>query len=72
MGGRVFVTKQFDKKVYALLQRLRIAHGDASQWEILQAAVVAYGARVKPELDVYLESVRLAPSDQPEEFPCRD
>ena len=70
-GTRVFITKQFDKPVYKLLQALRVSHDDASQWEILQAAIVAYGSRPQAERDVFLGEVRQAPSDQPEEFPCR-
>ena len=70
--GRPFVTRQFDKPVYQLLQRLRVSHDDASQLEILQAAVVAYGSRPKAERDVFLSELRKAPSDQPAEYPVRD
>lgn len=70
--GRVFMTKQFDKAVYQLLQRLRVTHNDVSQWEILQAALVAYGSRPKVEREVFLEEVHKAPSDQPTEYPIRD
>lgn len=67
-----FVTKQFDKSVYQLLQRLRMEHGDASQWEILQASLIAYGSRPKIEREVFLAEARLAPSDHPAEgWPCR-
>ena len=71
-NARVFVTKQFDKSVYQLLQRLRVEHGDASQWEILQASLIAYGSRPKIEREVFLTEARLAPSDHPAEgWPCR-
>lgn len=69
MSERVFITKQFDRPIYRLLQALRVAHGDASQWEVLQAAVVSFGQRSKAERDASLAQVRLAPSDQPEEYP---
>ena len=70
--GRVFVTRQFDKPVYQLLQRLRVAHADLGQWEILQAALVAFGSRPRAERDVFLAEVARAPSDQLGEYPIRD
>lgn len=66
--GRVFVTKQLDKPVYQLLQNLRVAHGDATQWEILQAALVAYGFLPPIVRQTYLDVVRKAPSEQPKEY----
>ena len=66
--GRLFVTKRFDMPIYFLLQHLRVAHGDASQWEILQAALVAF-ARVPPQdREAALAQVRRAPSEQPSTY----
>ena len=68
MGGRVFMTKQFDKQVYTLLQALRVAHGDTSQWEILQAALVNFAQTPSNLRGAALEQVRMAPTDQPKEY----
>ena len=70
MAGKrgVFVTKQFDLQVYKLLQALRVAHGDASQWEILQAALIHFGNSYPEEQKAALRLARLAPSDQPEAY----
>lgn len=67
----LFYTKKLDKPVYLLLQRLRVEHS-AEQWEVIQASIVAYGSRPKAERQVFLDEVRRAPSDQVEEYPCRD
>lgn len=67
----VFVTRQFDKPVYHLLQALRVAHSDLDQWTVLQAALVAFGSRPKLERDVFVAQVQVAPSDQPTEYPVR-
>lgn len=68
----VFITRRFDKQVYMLLQRLRVVHGDLSQWQILQASVIAFGSRPRDERDAFLAEVFKAPSDQPEAYPIRD
>ena len=65
----LFRTKMLDKPVYNLLQALRVAHGDASQWEILQAALVAFGGLSKEQREAALVLTRQAPSDQPEVYP---
>lgn len=67
-NSRVFVTKQLDKPVYKLLQALRVAHGDASQWEILQAALVGWAQQTKDQREGHLGTVRRAPTDQPQEY----
>ena len=67
--SNLFRTKPFDKPVYKLLQALRIAHGDASQWEVLQAALVAFGGLSKEQREAALVLTRQAPSDQPEVHP---
>ena len=67
--GRLFVTKPFDKPVYLLLQALRVAHGDASQWEVLQAALIAFGGLNSNLREAALAAARQAPSDQPEVYP---
>lgn len=63
--NRVFVTKEFDKPIYKLLQALRVVHGDASQWEILQAAIIHFGNASHLQREDALHCARLAPSDQP-------
>lgn len=68
---RVFVTKQFDRQVYKLLQALRVAHGDASQWEILQAAIIHFGNSPQEQREEALTLARVAPSDQPAEYPVK-
>ena len=67
--SNLFRTKPFDKPVYKLLQALRIAHGDASQWEILQAALIAFGGLHSDVREAALALARQAPSDQPEVYP---
>ena len=69
MSKGIFVTKQFDLPVYKLLQALRVAHGDLSQWEVLQAALVSFGRRTPVERDAAIAMIHAAPSDQPTEYP---
>ena len=65
----LFRIPPLDKPVYKLLQGLRVAHGDASQWEILQAALIAFGGLRSDQRDAALALARQAPSDQPEVYP---
>ena len=72
------MTKQFDKGVYETLQKLRTLHKtadkdgapcDSSQWEILQSAIVSFAKLPWSMREEALSLVRLAPSDQPKEWP---
>ena len=64
----LFTIPRFDKPVYFLLQALRACH-EATQWEILEAALVTYAAQPQRARLEALEAVRRAPSDQPPEYP---
>lgn len=67
--ARPFMMPQLDKPIYVALQTLRAAHGGASQWEIIQAALVSFASLPPTTRQEALEGVRRAPSDQPGEYP---
>lgn len=62
--NRLFILPRLDKPTYTLLQDLRVAHGNASQWEIISAALVAYAKLDSVARESYLADFRgKAPSD---------
>ena len=66
MAKRLFYLPQLQATVYRLLQELRQRHGDATQWEIVSAALVYFGATPHEVREATLTEFRgQAPSDTP-------
>lgn len=63
--NRLFILPQLDRELYVALQALRARHGDASQWEIVSAALKAFTQLVPEAREAWLADFRgKAPSDQ--------
>ena len=66
MVKRLFYLPQLDAPVYRLLQELRQRHDNATQWEIISAALVHFGAAPHEAREATLAEFRgQAPSDTP-------
>ena len=66
MVKRLFYLPQLQATVYRLLQELRQRHGDATQWEIISAALVCFGAAGHETREAALAEFRgQSPSDTP-------
>ena len=66
MAKRLFYLPQLQSTVYRLLQELRQRHDNATQWEIISAALVHFGAAPHEAREATLAEFRgQAPSDTP-------
>ena len=66
MAKRLFYLPQLQSTVYRLLQELRQRHDNATQWEIISAALVVFGQYKHEDRERALAEFRgQAPSDTP-------